>query len=155
MADSSSAIALSLCYAAKIRWLTLGEEKITQNTFKNVYKMTIENWPEIPPVEMYASLFEEPSVYIVDLRFDPKGAGWFVTNDIPVTIQHRGDIVTHYFFLLRKVIERIPDSKKKVLGEALQAFSEDLFAPGSESPGLKGLGFLNSKANLLIKSYTQ
>ena len=153
--DCSIAIALSLCYAAKIRWLTLSEDQIVQTILHKVYERTLEDWPEIPQVEMIASLSEIPSVYSVELLHDPKGAGWFVSNNIPSLIRHRGDIVTHYFFLLKEIGRKLSEIEMEYLGEALRSFSDVMFAPESEVTGLKGLSYLNLHANRLVGKYTQ
>lgn len=142
--------ALSLCYAAKLRWLMLSEEDLVITIFQNVYCKIIETWPEIPYVEMIASLGDKESKYIVDVRHDPKGAGWFVTNQMPSLIRHRGDIATHYFFMLNQISKTLNYHDCSSLGEQLQRFAGVLFPDIAIKKGMSGLSSLNRSANAIL-----
>jgi len=152
--DRGTAVPMALCYAAKIRWLTLSEGEQTQDVLKNLFGLTVRNWPEIPYVEMLASLSQTPSVYSVQVRYDPRGSGWFVTNNLP-RLGNKGDLVTHYFFLLREIARALSAPDRDRLGQALRSFTDVLFVPESEADGLAGLRFLNREANRLVALHSQ
>lgn len=148
--DQTTCLAMALCYAAKIRWLTLSEEELVKEIFSNVFKITIDGWPNLPEVDMVASLSKTRTIYSVDLRCDPKGAGWFVTNTIPRILSNRADLVTNYFFLLNKICQVMPEEAWESFGYALRSFYSALFGKNSEQSSLGGLRNLNQAANQLI-----
>jgi hypothetical protein len=146
----TAVVALILCYAAKIQWLTQSESSGVKDTFRKVYGMMAEGWPRIPDVEMVAMHSQQESKYSISVHFDHK-VGWFVSNHLPVDIRHRRDIATHYFFLLRELSCTIDPSQGILLGDCLRTFQKALFNPQAAQSGLSGLRALFHEANTLLQ----
>jgi len=108
-------------------------------------------WPDIPEVEMVASLSSRNSAYTFRLHKSQK-QGWFVVNDLQKTIPHAGDLVTHYFFLLKFILGELDHRNRMKLGIALSDFRRDLFVlPNSEDDSPEGLRTLMEKANYQMR----
>lgn len=142
--------ALTLCYAAKLRWLMLSEEPLVAEVFENVYRKTLESWPEVPYVEMVASLGPRESKYKIDVRHDPKGVGWFATDSLPLVMRSRNDLATHFYFMLREVAAALSDRDLQVLGHKFESYGTHLFGAESIAEGMSGLSQLNRGANAVL-----
>ena len=134
-------INLALCYAAKVRWLTLTAPHSAKQVFETVYRNTIKAWPEIPYVEMIASLKQEQTVYSITLYCDEK-IGPFIQNKLPRELTN--DLATQFFFLLADIVGRLEPEFVEKMGISLERLQPHLFA--SEDKSLKGLRVLSHKA---------
>lgn len=144
--DKKSLYAMALCYAAKIKWVILSEQKWVDKTFTNIFTETLKNWPQIPYVEMLSSLEKEPAVFRIKLYYI---RNWSVNNSLPVKL-YAGDLATNYFFLLREIVKELNDDEKKILGSLLQETKNDILELQDES--YSALIKLTKKINeLLVK----
>lgn len=111
-----SLYAMALCYAVKVKWLLQTEPDDAENTFVNVFKRTVKEWPEVPYVEMLSSIRNGESVFKVKVY---SGKRWYVNNMFPAQY-YGGDLATHYFILLKEIAGQLSVAEKEVLGNLLK-----------------------------------
>jgi hypothetical protein len=121
--DKKPLYIMALCYAAKVKWLTLSEQNWVGDSFANVFNKTIQNWPEIPYVEMLSYLEKTPSVFQIKVYHAKK---WSINNSLPKKL-YSGDIATHYFFLLKAIVEKLNPDEKIILGGLFNNIENDIF----------------------------
>jgi len=148
--------ALLLCYAAKIRWLIVSEPSVLLTVFRNIFNQTFAKWPNIPAVDMLASLNKNPSIFVVNLNLgrisysDPNRIGYSIENILPDTCQSN-DIVTHYFFLLKELLARLDDKNVEVCKTALYTFTHKWILNDANLPdSVESLVALNGEANRIL-----
>ena len=121
--------ALALLYAAKIKWLTLTDSPLSLKIFRNVFNNTLSEWPEVPGVEMISSLKEDDKIYKIELSKIHNY--WSINNELPKN-GYAGDLVTNYFFLLKKIVSELDNNQKMILGDLLKKYSKDCNVMSSE-----------------------
>lgn len=144
-------LAMALCYLAKLKWLILTEPNWTETTFTTVFKNTLNNWPDIPYVEMLSSVRDDPSVYQVKVYYSRR-KGWYVNNTIPLKGYYSGDLVTNYFILLKAILSKLNDDEKVLLGNLLNNFKDDILGISVKDKSHSGLEKILNKANRLLQN---
>jgi hypothetical protein len=147
--DKSPLLAMALCYLAKIRWLIITEPIGSEKTFTYLFNNTVDNWPEVPYVEMLSSIRKNISEYKVTVYSGRNG--WYVNNTIPNHGYYPGDLVTNYYFLLKNIQSELNEDEKILLGSMLARFKKDILSISTKDKSHNGLQELLIKANLILK----
>lgn len=129
--------AMTLCYAAKIKWLIMSEPELSKELYMNILNSTLSKWPTVPDVEMLSSLRGAEIEFVVNLYKRGNGQ-YFVTNTIPSSI-HSCDLVAHYFILLREIVSKLSKTDSESLRMALFSFVNKKIPEDSSVSGLIGL----------------
>ena len=149
--DKKPLLAMALCYAAKVKWLILTEPTFTERTFTNVFNNTLNEWPNVPYVEMLSSVRNETSIYQITVYYNIS-KGWYVNNTIPLKGYYSGDIVTNYFILQKAIMSELNDKEKALLGNLLNNFKDDLLGISTEDKSHSGFEKISKKANELLQN---
>lgn len=147
--DKIPLLAMALCYLTKIRWLIITEPTGAEKTFSYLFNNTLNNWPDVPYVEMLSSIRKNISEYKVTVFYSGRN-GWYVNNVIPKHGYYSGDLVTNYYFLLKNIISELSEDEKILLGNMLTRFKDDLLSVSSNDKSHSGLQKLLKKANLIL-----
>lgn len=144
---SESLMAMALCYAAKIRWLIVSEPEMSNAIYSNVLNSTLNNWPNVPDVDMRSSLNDTDSEFVVNL-YRRGGGQYYVVNTMPSSV-YCNDLVTHYFFLLREILGKLNKSDSEILRDAFSLFASKKIP---KDPSVGGLLKLNATANDIFQA---
>jgi hypothetical protein len=142
-------LAMALCYLAKIKWLLLSEPAGTEKTFTTVFNNTLNSWPDIPYVEMLASIRKNISTYQVTVYYSRR-KGWYVINKIPFKGYYSGDLVTSYFILLKTILTKLNANEKSQLGDMLNKLKKELLEISGKDRSHDGLSKILTKANNIL-----
>lgn len=128
--DKKQLYAMALLYASKIKWLILTDPPLSLKIFRNVFNNTLNEWPEVPMVEMISSLDEGERIYKVELSKIKNR--WSIITHLPKN-GYAGDLVTNYFFLLKAIVNELTKDEKEKLGDMFKNYSEQCKLMSSQS----------------------
>jgi hypothetical protein len=142
-------LAMALCYLAKVKWLLLSEPAGTEKTFITIFNNTLNSWPDIPYLEMLASIRKDISTYQVTVYYSRR-KGWYVNNNFPFKGYYAGDLVTNYFILLKNILAKLDANEKNQLGNMLNKFKNELLEISRKDQSHGGLSNILTKANNIL-----
>ena len=138
--DTLSLYALALLYCVKMRYVIETEPYSIKELFIEGLDEVIKNWPNI---------FEpKPSIHSVSLpkyKFVIKifkNGSYSIINSLPSKV-YSYDLMAHYFFLLKKIIDILNQEEKTELKNLFINFKEEILKSSSLMHSMKTVAKIN------------
>lgn len=147
--DKKQLYALVLLHATKVKWLSLTEHDLSLKIFRNVLDKTINDWPQIPIVEM--TPFSQSGFEIIyKINLLKSKLHYTTILELPKR-GYASDMVTHYFVLLKAIANELNNEEKNRLGDLLKKYINECKTMSTQKRSYFALLSDERKINKLLK----